>query len=125
MLASGRRASEVADLLEVARETISRWKKLKKFQRLMDSFLEEEREKEDQQIERIGRCAVNALRSVLDEKNNKERATLALNILRTIGFDWNGAPRRRMSHFVTEMSPPVPQRTSVASETSLGVPLDA
>jgi transposase-like protein len=83
MLATGQSGRDVAKALNIAPETISRWRQQAEFKNYLDRFLSEASEATRQRLETLMKRAINLIEESIDEPSlsPKDRFSMGVKIL--------------------------------------------
>ena len=84
LIAQGVSGKDIANKLNVAKETISRWKKIPEFQAEVNKLLKEYREETQHKLRSLVNTALEVIKDELDDKNSDQRITIALKILQNM-----------------------------------------
>jgi transposase len=84
LVAQGVSGKDIASRLKVAKETISRWKKLPEFEAEVNQLLKECREETQHKLRSIVHQSLEIIKSELENDTSTLRINLALKILQNI-----------------------------------------
>ena len=84
LVAQGVSGKDIANKLNVAKETISRWKKLPEFQAEVNTLLKECRDETQHKLRSLVNTALEVVKEELENTNSDQRITIALKILQNM-----------------------------------------
>lgn len=84
LVAQGVSGKEIANKLNVAKETISRWKKIPEFQAEVNKLLKEYREETQHKLRSLINLALEVVREDLENANSEQRLVTALKIIQNM-----------------------------------------
>jgi len=87
LLAGGATAVEVAQLLKMRRETLSRWKKIPEFAQKLEQVMTQIRDGMQHRLTGLADASISALKTELVRyQSDPKRIQTALNVLRLLGI---------------------------------------
>ena len=84
LVAQGVSGKDIANKLNVAKETISRWKKIPEFQAEVNKLLKEYREETQHKLRSLINIALEVVREDLENTNSEQRLATALKIIQNM-----------------------------------------
>jgi transposase len=84
LVAQGVSGKDIANKLNVAKETVSRWKKTPEFQAEVNKLLKEYREETQHKLRSLVNMALEVVREDLENANSEQRLTTALKIIQNM-----------------------------------------
>ena len=84
LVAQGVSGKDIANKLNVAKETISRWKKNPEFQAEVNKLLKEYREETQHKLRSLINLALEVVREDLENTNSEQRLATALKIIQNM-----------------------------------------
>ena len=84
LVAQGVSGKDIANKLNVAKETISRWRKLPEFQAEVNALLKECRDETQHKLRSLVNTALEVVKDELENKNSDQRITIALKLLQNM-----------------------------------------
>ena len=84
LVARGVSGKDIANKLNVAKETISRWKKIPEFQAEVNKLLKEYREETQHKLRSLINIALEVVREDLENTNSEQRLATALKIIQNM-----------------------------------------
>jgi len=87
LLAGGATAVEVAQILKMRRETLSRWKKIPEFAQKLEQVMTQIRDGMQHRLTGLADASISALKAELGRyQSDPKRIQTALNVLRLLGI---------------------------------------
>ena len=84
LVAQGVSGKDIANKLNIAKETISRWKKIPEFQAEVNDLLKECRDETQHKLRSLVNTALEVVKEELENTNSDQRITIALKILQNM-----------------------------------------
>ena len=84
LVAQGVSGKDIANKLNIAKETISRWKKIPEFQAEVNALLKECRDETQHKLRSLVNTALEVVKEELENTNSDQRITIALKILQNM-----------------------------------------
>ena len=84
LIAQGVSGKDIANKLNVAKETISRWKKIPEFQAEVNKLLKEYREETQHKLRSLVNIALEVVREELENINSEQRLATALKVIQNM-----------------------------------------
>ena len=84
LVAQGVSGRDIADKLNIAKETVSRWKKIPEFQAEVNVLLKEYRDETQHKLRSLINLALEVIREDLESINSEQRLANALKIIQNM-----------------------------------------